>query len=146
MKFHWGYKAALLYIGFVIFMLALVFRAVQEDFDLVTDDYYGEDIAYQSHIESVQNAKEMSVPVKLKYNGQNQSLELTFPEGMNAVEGNIHFYKPDKANLDFQVPLALNAHQQLVDFSSQTAGLWRVKLDWTHNGKGYFVENLFVKQ
>ena len=47
MKLNWGYKIAIFYILFVVGIVFLVFKASNQKVDLVTADYYGEEVRYQ---------------------------------------------------------------------------------------------------
>ncbi|MCB9190933.1 MAG: FixH family protein [Flavobacteriales bacterium] len=52
----WGTRITLFYGSFVAFMLFMVVMAVQQDFDLVADNYYEQEIAYQDRIDQMNNA------------------------------------------------------------------------------------------
>ena len=52
-KFNWGWKIAILYGGFVCFMLVMVFIASNQKVELVTTNYYEEELKYQSHIDKM---------------------------------------------------------------------------------------------
>ena len=147
MNFHWGHKAAIFYLSFVFFMLFLVAKAVNQNFDLVTNDYYSDDLAYQEKIDRANNSKALDIPLNIKYSGAEKNVLLSFPESVEKIEGEIHFYKPDKSNLDIKMPINLsNDFIQKIDFSDKINGLWRVKITWNADGVAYFDENLFVKQ
>ncbi|MEX0813496.1 MAG: FixH family protein [Chitinophagales bacterium] len=147
MNFHWGYKAAVFYLSFVVFMLVLVAKAVNQDFDLVTENYYDKDLSYQQQIDRSQNSKNLQQPLKIIFDRDKAQLTFTFPEDMDDVNGEIHLYKPDKAAYDLKIPIEKNeAGVQFIDFSKQAEGLWRAKVHWSANGIDYYDENVFVKQ
>ena len=50
MKINWGTKIVILYSSFVIMMLGMVFFAVNQEFHLVTDNYYEEELLFQEQI------------------------------------------------------------------------------------------------
>ncbi|MGB1317661.1 MAG: FixH family protein, partial [Flavobacteriales bacterium] len=57
---NWGWGISIFYGSFVVFMLGMVTLAFQQDFDLVADDYYEQEIAYQGRIDQMNNAAEDS--------------------------------------------------------------------------------------
>lgn len=147
MKFHWGYKAALFYLSFVVFILFMVGKAMNQKFDLVTKDYYGKDLAYEDHIASARNSKALEDPLQINYVGDQQLIRFDFPSEFEAISGQIHFYKPDQASIDLKVPVAVDSDsRQQIDFSEQRNGLWRVKVEWQAEDQSFFDEKVFVKQ
>ena len=55
MKLSWGYKIAFVYIIFVAGIGFLVFKASSQKFDLVTKDYYDQELKYQEVIDQAAN-------------------------------------------------------------------------------------------
>ena len=51
MKFNWGYKILFVYLSFAGGILYLVYRTSLENRDLVSDNYYEEELAYQKVID-----------------------------------------------------------------------------------------------
>ena len=51
MKWNWGTKIGLFYSSFVLFILGMIFLSSQEQYDLVTEDYYAAEINFQSTID-----------------------------------------------------------------------------------------------
>ncbi len=60
----WGWRITILYSSFVVFMIGMAVMAFRQDFDLVSDDYYEEEIAYQGRIDQMTNASEDHQKVK----------------------------------------------------------------------------------
>src|SRR5690554_8200711 len=105
---NWGYKIALVFIGFVVLMVSLVivcFR--QKDIHLVEEQYYEKEIAYQEQINIQQNTATLIAPPTIKYIKENQAVTIHHPllsEGA-CPEGSILFLRPSDAAMDFVVPL-----------------------------------------
>ena len=66
MKLSWGYKITLVYIAFVAGMGFLVFKASSQKFDLVTKDYYEQELKYQQVIDQAANSSRLSEPVTIE--------------------------------------------------------------------------------
>ena len=44
---NWGNRIILVFVCFIAFILSMVTRAFQQDFDLVAEDYYAQELNYQ---------------------------------------------------------------------------------------------------
>ena len=64
-----------------------------------------------------------------------------------AVQGQIHFFRPSDQTLDFTLPLQASPDTpQLINTAKLQPGYWRVRLDFTAGGQAYFLEkNLQIK-
>ncbi|MCD8540194.1 MAG: FixH family protein, partial [Leadbetterella sp.] len=128
---NFGHKIAIVYTLFVVFIISLVtFCVKQKDIFLVSSDYYKKEIAYQEEIDKYANAQTLSRPVRIINAGD--SLTFEFPEELQGASGEIHFYRPSDANLDFKMPVRINAdHHQKVAVNHLVKGQWVVKMEWS---------------
>ena len=55
MKLNWGNWIAVAYSVFVLFIIAMVYLAFGEKWDLVAENYYEQEIQYQDKINSIEN-------------------------------------------------------------------------------------------
>lgn len=142
-KWHWGTKITLVYIGFVVFMLSMVGLCVKQHFDLVTPDYYAQELAFQEVIDGKQNAMALSTAAQL--NEQGAAIVIALPAELSRIDsGKVLFYKPDNARYDFEWPLT-QALQYEVPKDRFAYGLYNVKITWYADGTRYFTEkNLFI--
>ena len=138
---NWGTRIAIGYGGFVVFIMALVVMAFQQDFDLVADDYYEQEIAYQGRIDQMENAN--SDGQKVNITKGNSGYELAFSE--KAEEVKVHFFRPSDDTKDVLLEEAAVESVLTVPSNQLIAGKYLVKVEWTANGKTYFQEDdLFV--
>ena len=93
---NWGKRIAIGYGAFVVFILALVVMAFQQDFDLVADDYYEQEIAYQERIDQMTEAKDDGQSVRISK--KDSSYELTFSSAVTDVK--VHFFRPSDDTKD----------------------------------------------
>lgn len=141
---NFGHKIAAVYTLFVVFIISLVtFCVKQKDIFLVSSDYYKKEIAYQDEIDKLSNTRELTHPVRIvKTDG---SLTFEFPEELQGASGEIHFYRPSDANLDFKVPVHIAPdHTQKVPVSRLVKGQWVVKMEWSKDGKSYLKEEKII--
>ncbi len=138
---HWGHKIIIVFVLFAAGMLTLVTKSIRTKIDMVTPDYYAEELKYQQVIDGQDNVVQLSAPVKVVQS--NQDLEITFPEELHgrALTGQVLFYRPSDSGKDFVLPLQLNEHGQLlVSRERFIKGGYRVKMRWEMSGKPYFQE------
>lgn len=145
---NWGYKIALVFIGFVGLMVSLViicFR--QKDIHLVEEQYYEKEIAYQEQINIQQNTVTLVAPPTIKYIKENQAVTIHHPLLSTGAfpEGSILFFRPSDAAMDFVVPLFINEMgNQVIPIDHLEKGLWKVKMEWTTASKKFYLEEKLV--
>jgi len=138
---NWGWKIALFYGSFVAFMLFMVFMAVRQDFDLVSEDYYDQEIAYQSRIDQMNNAT--ADGQKVTISKSDAGYELAFSGKAENVK--VQFFRPSDDTKDVVLEEATVEGALVVPIDRFTMGKYLVKVEWSVNGKTYFQEqNLFV--
>lgn len=137
----WGTRIALFYGSFVALMLFMVYMAFQEDFDLVADDYYEQEIAYQDRIDQMENAN--SDCQKVSITKGETGYDLTFSEKAESVK--VHFFRPSDDTKDVLLEEEAVESVLAIPSSQLIAGKYLVKVEWKANGKTYFQEDdLFV--
>lgn len=137
----WGIGIAALYGGFVLFILACVGYASLQHFDLVEPHYYEKTLAYQGQIDKLNRTAALAERPVISFSPMTQAVTIEFPAYQRTVDGNLLFYRPSVAAMDFSVPLALDTlRTQTIMDRRLSSGYWRAKLTWTMNGDEYFVE------
>jgi hypothetical protein len=76
----------------------------------VSKDYYQKEIAYQQHMNTVAQTKESNAEIQVTLAEAAGQLVIAFPEFYQGekVSGNVNFFRPSDAKLDFEIPLSLN--------------------------------------
>lgn len=143
---NWGYKITLVYLLFAAGILTLVFKAKSEKVDLVSQDYYAQEVAYQKKLDALNNAAALSAKVEVTQTADGIKIQLP-KECAHGAEGNVTLYRPSDSGLDQQLPLALDSNAaQLVPTSTLTNGLYSFKVEWDYLGKTCFAENALIVQ
>jgi hypothetical protein len=142
---NWGWKLAIAMGIFMVGVLAVVFYAMTLDVNLVADDYYQQELAYEEQITRLKNTEGLELKPTFEKSADGKLLVLTFPEDLNPEKGEIVLYRPSDFTKDRRFPLKLDAARQQ-GFVSETlkAGLWRAKLTWEAGGKSYYQEFVIV--
>lgn len=147
MKLNWGTGIALAFTVFAAGMMFLVWMCVRQPQDLVSADYYNKELVYQQQIDNASNAHALSAPVEFNYTAADQTVAVRFPPEFNnqSISGTLHFFKPDNAALDFQLPLHPDSTlTQRVPVADLTKGLWHIKGDWQSGDKSYYREGSII--
>ncbi len=142
-KSKWGIGIALLYGGFVVFMLTIVIFSTMQDFSLVEDNYYQKSLSYQTKIDNMKNTEKLSVKPFVKINSNEKSLTVTFPDSVakNGISGTLLFFRPSDKRADQMVPIDLNSSNQMILSTTRfLKGYWVMKLSWESEGTSYYQE------
>lgn len=141
MKLNWGHK---LTIGMVLFMLVIismvVFTVAQGEIQLVTKNYYQEELRYQQIIDQVNNTRVISPEkvMRFKAGGKTLSVDLQAFEGISSEKVLLKLYRPSDASLDKKLQLQLDASAQAqILLDEYHPGLWKLQLDWENEHKKF---------
>ncbi|MEL6721330.1 MAG: FixH family protein [Bacteroidota bacterium] len=141
MKFNFGTGIAIFYTIFAATMVYFVFKSTQYDHSLVREDYYKGDLEYQQHYNKLYNTKMLDGEIVVQHQSDKKRLLLSFPEELEKINGNATFFRPSNSGQDIQVALATDENlRQSISTASLQSGRWKIKLDWTSNGKPYYKE------
>lgn len=144
MKVSWGYKILFVNITFVVGMGFLVFKASSQKFDLVTKDYYDQELKYQDIIDQSANTARLSAPVVVERSAG--ELKINFPAEMKHKQKSIDFYLyyPADAKRDFRKLINLSENEFTQQLPQKMSGNYELKLTWEIDGvKYYFEKKLF---
>ncbi|MEM6719314.1 MAG: FixH family protein [Bacteroidota bacterium] len=140
MKINWGTGIVIAFIAFISFIMYFVVNMnVQEkyDHDLVTDQYYEEELQYQSNIDKERNAKKLAEDVRLKQT--TEGIEIQFPTAVDntKITGKVFLYRPSNRQFDFEIPISLSHHTLLIPNNRLLGGRWNIKVDWSDGKTEY---------
>ena len=141
MKMNWGTGILIGIIIFIVISVTMTVIFMNQDVNLVTDKYYENSLKYQDEIDKQSRTNALSEEVKINFDAQ--VINVLFPEDYQnkSISGEIYFYRPSDPTLDFKIPLLINAGgNQIIPTERLAKGYWRLKLNWTMNGNGYYNE------
>lgn len=141
MKLNWGWKIAILYGGFVILILALVIGSFRQHFDLVSKDYYGEELAYQKVLDASKNQASLSSPILI--HADEKSVVFDFPSEFRSkvLAGDIQFYSPVNATWDREFKIDARDNSFTIQRSTLRNTRYTIKISCSANGKSYYQES-----
>lgn len=131
------------FVFFGLFMGTLVVICVREDVNLVSKDYYQQELKHQEKIIRQENANQLEEKPQLSF--ENNSVKLLFPFSSSIEKGELHVMRPSDDRLDQRFELnAMEGDSQLFPLKVWEKGLYRVSLTWTMEGKDYYFEQVMV--
>ena len=147
MKINWGYKIMLIYTVFVLGILTMVFLSAKENRDLVSENYYAEEIAYQKLIDQSAKTAALSAPVEVIASASQLMIQL--PKEFDGLQANVDwtlYYAADKAR-DIAGNIHIKNGKYSIAIPSNARGQYLFKMHWnTGNKEYYFEKNIFLQQ
>ena len=132
------------YIAFVAGMGFLVFKASSQKFDLVTKDYYDQELKYQQVIDQAANSSKLSASIAIER--KKGEIKISFPDEMKNKKKTVdlYLYYPADAKKDFRKSFELNENEITQALPVGMKGMYELKLTWEADGvKYYFEQKLF---
>jgi hypothetical protein len=133
--------------SFVVGTAALIVVACFQKEDLVSKDYYEQELRYQGQIDRVERTRRQASDAKVDYDAAQQRIIVSLPAGQSRgnVSGSIELYRPSAAGMDRAVKLEPDAHGiQRLDAAGLAPGLWKVRVTWTADKQNYYLEQKVV--
>ncbi|WP_212000996.1 FixH family protein [Chitinophaga sp. HK235] len=141
---NWGHKIIIVFVVFAAGIITLVTKSMRTKIDMVTKDYYTEELKYQQVIDGKVNARTLSAPISITQ--QSEGITVTFPQELHGtnLSGKIKFYRPSDAAMDVEMPLILNNDgRQMINRQLFSKGNYLVKVQWENQGKPFYQEAAF---
>jgi hypothetical protein len=142
----WAYGLTVFYVCFVLTVISACVILGKKRFDLVSADYYAEEIAYQDRIDSESRTKGLAgQPVFTVIN--HETVNVQFPAALieRVEQGDIVLYRPSDARKDMKVALSLaETGMQTVTLETPLRGLWSARVSWSMEGETYYHEQAVI--
>lgn len=139
---NWGFKITLLYVGFVAMILTLVFKASGEKVDLVTKDYYAQELKHQGKMDAT--SRVLPIKDQIHVNVSNEFLTIQLPLSAMPDSGNVNIYRPSDSAQDKTFKLDMDANgSQSMSTKGWMMGYYKVNISWVKAGQEYLFEDTF---
>lgn len=147
MKINWGTGIIIAFILFISFIMYFVINMnlnKKYNHDLVTEDYYQEELLHQNEIDKVDNAKELKENVS--WRKSSDGIVISFPENLDykKITGKVFLYRPSNKKLDSETIISLSDHYLLIPKTLLLDGRWNITVDWKYEGKSYLYKESIV--
>ena len=141
LKFSWGTGILITIIVFVTFFVSFIFFSLTHDVNLVTKDYFPEEIAYESTLQKIKNTQKLTE--KISFKREENTLEIIFPKDLEyeKITGKIHFFYITSYRKDKKYKIKLDhSGKQVFDINDFQKGRYTIKFDWLYKEKEYYQE------
>jgi hypothetical protein len=119
----------------------MVFRSYQSDNDLVSEDYYSQELDYQQVIEKSKRAGNLEQ--NIQWVSEEQGIKIIYPSGLTGIRGKINLFRPSDKELDFEVEIKQDtSNSQIIPIADLHRGKYILQIDWNHNDVDYFTEGV----
>lgn len=138
---NWGTKIIVVFSVFVVLMMTLVYKSYQTKFELVSKDYYKEELEYQNVIDASKNSADLTV--KIDITQAERDFKLVIPDSLKTADmvGDVYFYCPYDSKNDMRFVLKTKEDGTMIFNNSQLkGGRYILKVNCKLNGKSYFIE------
>jgi hypothetical protein len=140
MKINWGTGIVIAFGLFMTFILFFVFKVQSNskyDNELVTEDYYQQELKVQGNIDRASNAN--ALIHKIEMEKVTDGIEISFPKDFDykAIKGKVSLYRPSNQKLDTEMEISLSSSHLLIPKSNLVGGLWDITIEWQYQGVSY---------
>ena len=136
---NWGYRIVLAFVLFAGFTFFLVYKSFKERIDLVSENYYEEELKYQDKIDKKSNTANLKEDVEIKVD---KDIEVRFPaEIKQPITGKILFFRPSDSRLDYRLEISPDSTGvQRVARNKLSQGYYTVMIEWKAGNEEYYSE------
>ncbi|MGE0588361.1 MAG: FixH family protein [Cyclobacteriaceae bacterium] len=140
---NFGKWIVVAFIAFAGFIATLVTVCVRQDINLVSDDYYRRELLHQEKISFIENANQLQARPEISIEGS--VVKVSFSDFNKVEKGELTILRPSDNKLDrrFRIESSSNSVQQF-PLSQWSKGLYRASMQWTMEGKEFYVEKVIV--
>jgi hypothetical protein len=146
MKWNWGTGIFIVIVLFLGACVVFIIYSQHHKWSMVEEDYYPKELRHEEKLVKLRNASALSVPLTVSLDKSNLILHFPVDFRGKKLGGNIDVYRPSDENLDVILPVdADTSLTQIIPLRKLSRGHYVVKVDWTSEGKGYFMDqDIFI--
>ena len=146
-KLNWGVGAFSLFGAFVLMMLSFVYITLQQNIDLVTEDYYEKEVDFDNLQREKANA--IRLPEQVTWLIENDQFVITIPNDSSPSHRvSVVFYKTSDKSLDRKYEFKQTSDSKLhVPLQDLAQGMYQLQVRWTtEKSKYYHEEGISISQ
>lgn len=140
-NFNWGWRIVILYGGFVAMMLFLVWKTTTVKDDLVTPDYYAQELKFQEQVDKLKRTQELKEQPSWNVDGKKVAIQFPSEVIVKNVKAEILFYNASSSKRDFTVSCIPDSTGLCrVNSDKFQYGVYEMKINWSAGGVRYYNE------
>ena len=141
----WGYKILVFYIVFIGMMLTMVYGTYQHSVNLVSKDYYEQELKYQDVIDGSKNYA--SLQQKLEVNINENLISIQWPESIDIKKvGQVQIWLYNKADASGDIRFGFESLDKPIieiPLGEKQQGNYTLKIQWKTDETPYYLESSF---
>lgn len=142
LKFNWAIGIFLAYTGFVALIILMVLGTYKQNIDLVTPDYYEQELKYQQRQAELTRSSHLQEGVQVMLN--EDAVNIKFPQN-KSIRGEVVLFRPSDKNMDVQFPILTDEGGLMqIKKAPLHAGMYKVQISWMMDDISYFNEETIV--
>jgi len=139
---NFGKWIVVAFISFALYIGVLVVICVKQDLNLVSKDYYRDELKYQQKLDQINKANHLThLPIIAIENGL---AKISFGENQHVQNGKLKIERPSNEKLDRNFSLLPDQPSQEFNLGNWMPGLYRASVTWTMEGKEYYFEKQII--
>ncbi len=143
MKITWGHGVVIALGAFIIFILGMIFLFPigKQNSELISDNYYEDELHYQEVIDAKNLANTLVEKPKIAL--LKDGITVVLPGDINNTNSKFNFYlfRTDDKNLDIKKDFVLNQNNALtIPNTVLVKGSYTLKLQWVKEAKKYQID------
>ena len=137
---HWGYKIIVVFGAFILVMGILVYKSYHTRSELVTPEYYQDELKYEEVIQGSKNAGSLADSIGIIQSGN--KFRLALPGGISDqdLSGDVWFYCAYRSANDLRCPLKTGQDHTIILPRELSPAKYTLKVNLNFSGKKYFLE------
>jgi hypothetical protein len=143
-KMNWGKGLIGVFCLFALGMGTLAYKASSTKLDLVSNEYYKDELRYQDKIDGMNNASKIS-DIAITQDATTVTLQLPAELKGSKIEGEIFFYCPKEEANDVKFPIhADTSGRQIIAKKDLKYTQYQVKVTYKTEKSSYYSQNEFI--
>jgi hypothetical protein len=138
---NWGKWIIVSFVLFAGFIATLVTVCMRQDVNLVSKDYYKEELAYQEQIARMNNTNQLEIKPIIRQSGD--FVEVHFEHFHKIENGSLELFRPSDPRMDKAFALtSTSSNKQSFSTAGLNRGMYRARMQWMMDEKEYYIETV----
>lgn len=144
---NWGHKLAFVIMLFLVALGTMVWYASRQTNEMVDEQYYHKELAYQQVIDAQHNLNAMSTDPIITQTTDGLVVQLPAGTFETLDDGTIELMRPDDSTKDIHLDMRKDDHGSTVIAAAEmTKGVYKARLRWKNGGIPFYKEeSVFVQ-
>jgi hypothetical protein len=138
---NWGKWIIVAFVLFAGFIATLVAVCMRQDVNLVSNNYYRDELVYQEQILRMSNVNQLDQKPVIQKSGA--FLSIDFNQLSEIENGKLKLFSPSDPKKDKIYLLEpTDKKRHLIPIEDVAKGMYRARMHWVMNKKEYFIETV----